>query len=684
MSTAQEVIKNFMKSLDNTTSSGTAALDEAVKSVSKFSSWSELTKTMIKDCQAYNGDYANFLKVACNIVLDNEDTGAISGSDAGTSTTKSAESVVPESGSITYPTTNTFTIQGLTVTVPKLDTLSDDEKFIVGALYTWWVDSSLTLIKDSFGMNFQEAGTTVKELDIQFYDNDSDGRMAYTSYSTTQKCTELHMKINLHYFEGIDTTNPNGVGNSSALTYLDRTIAHEMVHAVMAANVDYFNDLPTSFKEGIAELVHGIDDKRRDRIQNLATLHTSLQSALNGSGTNSYAAGYMALRYLAKQAATGRNPSDDIVVSTSSDTSTTGIITPSTDTSSTSTTTTVSGSATFSGTTLNVVGEFTEDIWLSTMDLVRNTVSHYANVDTLTIDATNLTSRIILAGNDNNNTIRSGRNGASIWGGAHGDDVLVGGDSRDMFWYSAGGGSDEILNFRGGTADESDVLTVMDNFSVNRSDGNLNFNMDDGGNLSVYVGTNVAQSIQYSADGKNVIKVKVGNTNSENNFTYQSDMYYLGGNGIDTLSVDDSVGSASIFLTDSHFANINVIDAKNSSAQNVLAGNNLDNEIIVGAGNCSLWGGESGSNDTLTGGDGSNMFWYGLGEGNDVVENANGDDVIFLYNISLGEINSFEDIQNGVKLNFSAGSLTVNGEGSSVRLGDGSSYRYDKNSLSWV
>ena len=104
----------------------------------------------------------------------------------------------------------------------------------------------------------------------------------------------------------------------------------------------------------------------------------------------------------------------------------------------------------------------------------------------------------------------------------------------------------------------------------------------------------------------------------------------------------------------------------------------------LGAGNCSLWGGESGSNDTLTGGDGSNMFWYGLGEGNDVVENANGNDVIFLYNISLGEINSFEDIQNGVKLNFSAGSLTINGDGSSVRLGDGSSYRYDKNSSSWV
>ena len=280
MAGAQTVIKNFMNKLDGTTSKGTTALDEAVKSVSNFSSWSELTKTMVSDCKAYNGNYTGFLKDMCDIVLDNEDTGAITGSDAGGDSTKTAESVVPESGTINYPSSNTFTIQGLTVTVPALNSLTDSQKFIVGGLYTWWIDSALTLINDSFGINFKEAGTSVKSIDVTFY-NGGAGEMAVTSYSKTQKCTELHLKINMYYYNSIDTTNYNGVGSSAALTYLDRTIAHEMVHATMAANFDYFNDLPTVFKEGSAELLHGIDDKRRDKIQSLATSSSSLQSALS-------------------------------------------------------------------------------------------------------------------------------------------------------------------------------------------------------------------------------------------------------------------------------------------------------------------------------------------------------------------------------------------------------------------
>ena len=134
MATSQNVIKNFMYVLDGTESSSTAALDEAVKSVSNFSSWSELTRTMINDCQSYNGDYDAFLRNECDIILENIDTGAITGSDAGGGEIKTAESIVPESGSITYPSSNTFTIQGLTVKVPELSTLTDSQKFIVGAL----------------------------------------------------------------------------------------------------------------------------------------------------------------------------------------------------------------------------------------------------------------------------------------------------------------------------------------------------------------------------------------------------------------------------------------------------------------------------------------------------------------------------------------------------------------------
>ena len=687
MATAQGVIKDFMKFLDNTSLSGTSALDAAVSSVSKFSSWSDLTKTMVNDCKAYNGDYEAFLKDMCNIILDNEDTGAISGSDAGTGTAKGAESIVPESGSINYPSSNVFTIQGLTVTVPELATLSDSEKFIVGALYTWWINESLSLINSSFGMNFSESGTTVKEMDVEFYNSD-DGRMAVTSYSTDQKCTELHLKINMHYYDNIDTSNPNGVGNSDALTYLDRTIAHEMVHVVMAANVDYFNNLPTVFKEGIAELVHGIDDKRRDKIQSLAESSSSLQNAFNGSGTSTYAAGYMALRYLAKQAANGRDPADTVAGSSYSDSSSSqnsSSITPSV---STSTSTTIAGSATFSnsGKTLTVRGDFEEDIWLSSMDMLKNKTSAYANVDTMTIDATQLTSRIIMVGNDNNNTIKSGRGGASVWGGTGGDDVLVGGSSRDVFFYSSSNGTDVVKNFTAGNGDDDDVLAVTDgNFYVNRAGSDLVIIMNDGsGTMSVSLTSNVDTPIQYTATGKSPIAVKIGNTDSANNFTYEDNMYYLGGNGYDTLSVNTANSSNSIFLTDEHFSNINVLSAKYSSSRNILAGNYLDNEIIGGSGDSSMWGGEGGSNDVLTGGDSTNMFWYGQGEGNDIINNADSNDSVNLYNISLNDIVSVEDFQSGLKINMSSGSLTINAtETPKCMLADGTAYRYDRNNSNW-
>ncbi len=696
MATAQNVIKDFTRILDSTSSKGTAALDAAVKGVSKFSSWSELTQTMVKDCKAYNGDYTRFLKDMCGIILDNDDTGAITGSDAGTSTVKTADSVVPETGDITYPSSNEFTIQGLKVTVPELSTLTDSQKFIVGALYTWWINSSLNLINDSFGINFNESGTTVKEMDVTFYNSD-DGRMAVVSYSTTQKCTDLHMKINMSYYDSIDTSDPNGSGGTNALTYLDRTIAHEMVHAVMAANYDYYNDYPVVFKEGSAELVHGIDDKRRDRIQNLASNSSSLQTAFSGSSANTYAAGYMALRYLAKQAAAGRDPSTEVTLNTSADSSSNTDTSSSTSTSTATTPSTVdSGSATFSSDskTLTVKGNFFNDIWLSERDLVKNKTSDYANANTLTIDAAQLTGSIILAGNNNNNTITAGSNGTSIWGGAGGEDVLIGGDSRDMFWYSKGGGNDEVRNFTTGTSDNSDVLAIMDGFTVNRAGNNLAIISEDGGVMSVALNSSdINNAIQYTNTGRNAIGVKIGNTGSDNNFTYEKNLYYLGGNNEDTLSIYDSAGNSTVFLTDEHFVNINDINASYSTAQNVLAGNNLDNKIFAGSNTTSLWGAEGGSNDTLTGGAGVDMFWYGLGEGNDVINNASGSDIVKLYNINLSDIVSFDDFQNGVKLNFTAGSLKINEANSAmaysnntpaVMLADGSTYRYNRISGAWT
>ena len=94
--TQQEVIKKFMASLDTTTLSGKAALDEAIKAATNyFNNIETAIKQMVADSK--NAKNSNdFLKKYCGIILDNDDTGAITGKDAGGSKTKTDSSIVPE------------------------------------------------------------------------------------------------------------------------------------------------------------------------------------------------------------------------------------------------------------------------------------------------------------------------------------------------------------------------------------------------------------------------------------------------------------------------------------------------------------------------------------------------------------------------------------------------------------
>ncbi len=706
MATAQTVIKNFMSFLNNTTLQGTSALDAAVRAVSNFSSWTALKNSLVSDCAAYSGDWESFLKDMCGIILDNSDTGAISGSDAGGSTTKTAESIVPESGTLSYPSGTTFTTHGLTVTVPSLSSLSDSEKFIVGALYTWWIDSALTLIENSYGLGFNSAGVTVNAIDVQFY-NGNDGAMAYVEYSPGKTCEVLHLKINMNYYENIDTSNSNGSA-TNLITYLDRTIAHEMAHAVMAANINYFASLPVIFKEGSAELVHGIDDKRTSNIKAISSSSSYLKSALNSTSVNGYAAGYVLLRYLAKQASEDRDPSVAVTVSNSnsnSNSSTTSITSAassgttvasstssvrsggSSTSSSSSNKSTVAASATFSGTTLTVKGNFGKNIWLGGKDIITGKANTtYANNNTVTINAKQMTSARVLAGNSKNNVITAGSGGATLWGGSGGNDTLSGGSGRDVFWYSLGGGDDVIVNFTSGKNSASDVLCVSGGgvSSMTRSDGTLKLTMTDGGTLKVGVGDTVDTAIKYSTvlgSGGSNVKIKVGNADSDNTFTYDANVnYYYGGNKENTLKVSQG---ARIWLSKSNFSNITKVDASSSQGNNLLAGDSGSNTLIGGSGSSSLWGGTGTASDSLIGGSGSNTFWYGLGEGNDTIQGAKSTDTLKLYNIKLSDITSIKSISGGLKFNFSSGSLTVNGTIPKVRLKTGSTWVYNSTSSSW-
>ncbi len=298
-----DAMASFMSCLDDANTTATEALDYAIKYVSggKFENEKALIGSFINDI-------TNSGLEACGIDLNNDDTGAITGKDARNEVVKTAESIVPEKD-YPYggdPTGGTSRIRGLTVKWPA-SVSSDVERAILGALDNPWLQNCMDLIDESYALNFWEKGNYVRTMDVKLAYEGTSGTLAYvTSAVSGGETVGLSMTINMDYYSSLDTSDWNGKASGGA-GYLDRTIAHEMVHALMSANIKNFSSLPKYIKEGAAEVVHGIDDFRKSTIQALAADPDNLRSVLEDSSTptgdEAYAAGYMILRYLAKESA---------------------------------------------------------------------------------------------------------------------------------------------------------------------------------------------------------------------------------------------------------------------------------------------------------------------------------------------------------------------------------------------
>ena len=303
MATQQEVIKAFMASLDTTTLSGEAALDEAIKACSTFKSFKELRAALIRDCKnAKSGD--DFLKTYCGIDFDTEDIGAITGSDAGNTESKNAADMILESSSLKNFKKNSFKVNGLTVKLGDNKNFSDLnawQKFIWQGLYTWWVKGALDLIAESYGDNFSftdKSSATVKEVYICF--SDEIGASAYTNASYSSGLTK-ELYITFRHIPNIE----NDV--DWANREFDRLVAHEFTHAVMYANVLGYpvcSSLPGFVIEGLADLTRGLEN---DSIKYYADKPSEFEKGLDVSKIGSYedfmyAGGFTFFRYLARQA----------------------------------------------------------------------------------------------------------------------------------------------------------------------------------------------------------------------------------------------------------------------------------------------------------------------------------------------------------------------------------------------
>ena len=100
-----------------------------------------------------------------------------------------------------------------------------------------------------------------------------------------------------------------------------------------------------------------------------------------------------------------------------------------------------------------------------------------------------------------------------------------------------------------------------------------------------------------------------------------------------------------------------------------------------------MWGG-IGGNDILTGGSGSDTFFYGKSDGTDVINNASSSDVVYLYDASLADVLSADISISGSQISatFSNGnSIKINSSENlspTFKLSSGS-FKYNQSTGQW-
>ena len=290
---------------------------------------------------------------------------------------------------------------------------------------------------------------------------------------------------------------------------------------------------------------------------------------------------------------------------------------------------------------------------------------------------------------DTNNTIVTGLGESSVWGGGSSNDTFIGRQTslksgESTFFYVDGDGKDTISNFEFlasdnvNTADVVNVLgTSVTGAATSGNDVIINlFNSDDD-RLTIKDAAGKDFVMEYGNVGSfDTLVAQVNNSG----LTYDGRASYYQATGRNaTLTADSGLDSAEIWLNNNRdfvqkttfVGDISVLNASAVQGKSTLVGNGYNNMIVGSSENSSMWGGDSHeANDTLVGGAGADMFWYGKNEGNDVITGVDENDVINLYNVNIADVESYDTwniTNNSISFNLKdGGSLTVQSNNSGV------------------
>jgi len=597
----QAAIKSLMQVLDYTRNTGKMAINEAVRTASggRFAGIEDLIESFKRDCEDYSGSQNNlnrrraFLREFAGIVLDNDDTGAITGNDVNyANPVKTAESVVADTLRLT---------NGIEIAFPDYASYSSEQKAVCSYIKNNWVQNALNLIEESYGMSFW--GSSVRKINFSFFYEPPDANGWTTQASTSTwinpKDQSLNIQINSYVYSHVTSSD----GKSAAQpyqTYLDRVLAHELVHAVMTANIEYADKLPHFVHEGLAELVHGADDQRKQNILDLVrndllkekgrdARDRAFTFSLEEYPKESYAGGYILWRYFAKQ--------------------------------------------TENYSTLK---------WNSTWDASLKKITLNANFGknesypgwdfrrlmpvVNEVDATAVTSYIELwASDEKGSVIRAGK-GGTWYNSGNQHDVFYGGDGKDVIVFASTDGVDDVYRFESG----KDILYLYDGTpwgktSVDGSDVTFwHGNEWRKGSITLHGIAGNGKKTLIQTQRNTVETYFFGRADQANTYEYEVGAHYIGAaTSQDTLVVRQN--GANLDSRSGRFSGIDLVDASRTTGgvtiarmRSILGGAGNDTLIATDSGGCVLRGG--GGNDRLYLGKGVDRVYFGSGDGNDHIE----------------------------------------------------------------
>ncbi len=277
-----------------------------------------------------------------------------------------------------------------------------------------------------------------------------------------------------------------------------------------------------------------------------------------------------------------------------------------------------------------------------TSTLYNGTSTEYA-----TINASNVTQKIRIRGNDKANYIVSSTLGGVLEGndegdtlngsgatdsltlnGGAGNDLLEGGIGYNYFIYSEGKDSisgyhdKDLINVTGRNVSFADVTVNATNTGGDETKNDLLIKFDNDNQLSISGGATL----------ESPISIKSG----RNNYAFTKNYFALNDKSITLTAAYDETDAAENKVfdgTDSPYATINA--GLVGSAISIV-GNANNNYIVGGTQRNSLAGGDG--DDTLVGGTQGNLFYYTKGK--DVIENFRTGDKLAIDADLVGDIKS--------------------------------------------